>query len=56
MNKKILFIGLSLVLIGLVGFFVFIKFSDDRISGKILIVQKNAISINLALVNEDSLK
>ena len=51
MNKKILFIGLSLVLIGLVGFFVFIKFSDDRISGKILIVQKNAISINLALVN-----
>lgn len=51
MNKKILFIGLSLILVGIVGLFIFIKFSDDRISGKILIVQKNAISINLALVN-----
>jgi hypothetical protein len=51
MNKKILFIVLSIILVGLIGLFIFNKFSDDRISGKILIVQKNAISINLALVN-----
>jgi hypothetical protein len=51
MNKKILFIALSIILVGLIGLFIFNKFSDDRISGKILIVQKNAISINLALVN-----
>ncbi len=51
MNKKIIFTGLALVLLSLIGLFIFIKVSDDRISGKILIVQKNAISINLALVN-----
>lgn len=51
MNKKIIFIGLALILVTLSGIFIFIKISDDRISGKILIVQKNAISINLALVN-----